>query len=704
MVSTNPAKSSSGSNKPADKTNGHASVPPLNVGAIKATAAEVKNWYRLTFTTRILEDRASKFIRLGKGWSYLARCAGHEGIQVALGQVFRANKDFLFPYYRDMATNVSAGLTPYEIVLNGLSKKDDVCAGGRHMSNHFGKPSIGIQNVSSCTGNHSLHAAGVARAIKYYGSDGMALCSQGESSASEGYTFEALNGATREKLPVIFVFQANGYGISVPTSEQTANEIVGENFRGLKNLKLIICDGTDIFDSTRGMREAVEYIKSGKGPALVHANCVRMGAHSNSDSQDLYRSKEEVAAAERMDPLARLRAAALEHKFATEAELVAIETEAQALVDDAAVRGDAAADPDPASVMEFNIPPAWVPGPEHAGAVASDKPEKLREAINRTLIEEFRHNQDAFCWGQDVASKDKGGVFNATKGMLAEFGNKRVFNGPIAEDFIVGTANGMCRFDPKIHVVLEAAQFADYVWPAMEQIVETSHEYWRTMGQYSPNIVCRLASGGYIGGGPYHSQNDEAILTTLPGVRVVVPAFADDAAGLLRTAIRSKGMTFFLEPKFLYNRPEAAGPNMGSEFAIPFGKARVRREGTDLSVITYGNTVHFALEAAKKLEAEGISVEVVDLRTLRPLDEETILESVRKTNKVLVLHEDRLFGGMGAEVAAIITEKAFDALDAPVKRLASKDTAGVPFNKILENGTLVQPEQVYAALKELAAY
>lgn len=677
--------------------------PPLNVKAFKATAEDVRRWYRIMFMTRQLEERASRYIRLGKGWSYLARCAGHEGIQTALGLAFRSKKDFLFPYYRDMCTNVAAGLTPYEIVLNGLSKRDDACSGGRHMSNHFGKPSVGIQNVSSCTGNHTLHAAGVARAIKYYGSDAVALSSQGESSASEGYTFEAINGASREQLPVVFVFQANGYGISVPTYEQTANKIVGENFKGIKNLKLIVCDGTDIFDSMRGMKEALEYVKTGQGPALVHAECVRMGAHSNSDSQDAYRTKDEIKEAETKDPLVRLRFAAVDHKFMTEADVQKLEADVLAEVNDGCDRGDAAADPDPSTALAFNIPPAFEPGPSNAG-VDSGKPERLREAITRTLLEEFRHNPDTFCWGQDVASKEKGGVFNVTKGMLAEFGNKRVFNAPIAEDFIVGTANGMCRFDPKIHVVLEAAQFADYVWPAMEQIVEITHEYWRTMGQYSPNVVCRLASGGYIGGGPYHSQNDEAILTTFPGCRVMVPAFADDAAGMLRTAIRSKGVTFFLEPKYLYNRPETAGPNMGSEFAIPFGKARIRKEGSDVSVITYGNTVHFALEAAKKLETEGVSVEVLDLRSLRPLDEEAILNTVKKTSKVLIVHEDRLFGGLGAEVAAIISEKAFRYLDAPVRRLASKDTAGVPFSKILEAGVLVQPEQVYAAIKDLAAY
>lgn len=677
--------------------------PPLKTMAYKATAEEVQRWYSLMFTTRLLEERASKYIRLGKGWSYLARCAGHEGIQVALGLAFRAHKDFLFPYYRDMGTTLAAGLTPLEIVLNGLSKATDVCAGGRHMSNHFGKPAMGIQNVSSFTGNHSLHAAGVARAIKTYGSDAVALCSQGESSTSEGFVFEAFNGASREMLPVIFVVQANGYGISVPTSQQTANPVVVNNFSGLKNLLILTCDGTDVFDSMRAMKQALEHVHAGNGPVLLQANCVRMGAHSNSDAQELYRSPQELKEAERQDPLARLKEAALSLGLMDDATRVAIENAATAAVDQACAEGEAAPDPDPSTVDRFVLPDPWIPPPVSRTAVAGNS-EKLREAINRTLIEEFHHNPHTYLWGQDVASKDKGGVFNVTKGMLQLFGPTRVFNAPIAEDFIVGTANGMCRFDPRIVTVVEAAQFADYLWPAMEQVMEASHEYWRTNGQYAPNMVCRLASGGYIGGGPYHSQNMEAVLSKMPGLRVMVPAFADDAAGLLRTAMRSRGVSFFLEPKYLYNRPEARGPNMGSQWAIELGKARLRREGQDVSVITYGNAVHLALDAAARLQQDhGIRVEVLDLRCLVPLDEEAIATTVRKTGRVLVAHEDHLFGGMAGEIAASIAEHHFQWLDAPVKRLGSHNTP-VPFSRILENGTLLQSQQIYNAVLELARF
>jgi 2-oxoisovalerate dehydrogenase E1 component len=678
-------------------------LPPLATNAFNADVDTQLHWYKLLYTTRSLDDRASKYIRRGMGWSYHARCSGHEGIQVALGLHFRANVDFLFPYYRDMGTNLAAGVTPYELFLNGLSRDADPCSGGRHMSNHFGKPAIGIQNVSSCTGNHTLHAAGVARAMKKYKSSGVALCSQGESSASEGYCFEAYAGSAREGLPAVFVIQNNKYGISVPIEEGSPNVNVGENFRGIKGLRIIDCDGTDIFDSMRAMKEAVDHARAGKGPVLVHAQCIRIGAHSNSDAQDLYRTPDELADALKLDPVARLKAHVLTLKGVDDARLAAIEAEVEKILDVDSAKAEEAAKPAPESVTQFVTPPECDHREHDLTAPEGEPTEKLREAITRTLIEEFRHNPNTFCWGQDVASKDKGGVFNLTKGMLAEFGHDRVFNAPIAEDFIVGTANGMSRFKKDIRCVIEAAQFADYVWPAMEQIVETSHEYWRTKGQFSPNIVCRLASGGYITGGLYHSQNVEAVMSHLPGVRVVYCAFADDAAGLLRTSIRSQGLTFFLEPKYLYNRPEAKGPKGSDKHAVPFGKGRVRRSGSDASVITYGNTVHMALRVAEKLEAEGHSVEVFDLRSIKPLDEDGITETVKRTGKVLILHEDHWFQGIGGTIASIIADRCFMDLDAPVKRLAALDIP-IGFSPNLEIATLPSEAKIEAALRDLLAF
>jgi len=661
-------------------------------------------WYRLIHLGRLLDDKARNYLRQAKGWSYHASHAGHDGIQVTLGLAFRPNKDFLFPYYRDMLTCLAAGITPYEIILNGLSKAGDVASGGRHMSNHFAKIPIGIWNVSSATGNHTQHAAGLGRAVKYYDADAIVYSSQGESSCSEGYVFEALNGASRENLPVIFVVQNNGYGISVPVSEQTGNPIVSENYRGLRGLTIINCDGTNPFDADKAMRRATDHVHNGAGPVLLHAFCERIHAHSNSDRHELYRSPEELAEVRTFDPYERLRLHLLNVEDVEEVTLLAIEEENKAIVEDAAAKAEESPDPDPSTATLFVMPEESPVKPEAMTPAENGELITLLGAINETLTQEFRHNPNTFLWGQDVASKDKGGVFNATKGMQQEFGPSRVFNAPIAEDFIVGTANGISRFRDVIWVVIEAAQFADYVWPAMEQVVDTSHDYYRSNGQFAPNIVARLASGGNIGGGLYHSQNLEAIFSTLPGLRVVVPAFADDAMGLLRHAMRSRGITFFLEPKYLYNQVFAKSPNPGENFEIPFGKARVRREGSDLSIITYGTTVHWCLRAANQLKDEhNIEAEVIDLRTLVPLDMETVINSVRKTSKALVVHEDKVFSGFGAEVAAQIAEKCFDCLDGPVMRVGS-EFSPVPFSKILERAVLPQVEDVFERALQLANY
>jgi 2-oxoisovalerate dehydrogenase E1 component len=663
--------------------------------------ATLENWYRIAFEGRLLEDRASTYIKKAMGWSYHAPFAGHDGIQLALGASFRPNRDFLFPYYRDMLTSLAAGLTPEEIVLNGLSRDADVAGGGRHMSNHFAKPSIGVQNVSSCTGNHTLHAVGVARAIKYFGSDAVALSSQGEASTSEGYCYEAYNGASRERLPVVFVIQNNRYGISVPVRQQSANTRVSDNYVGLKYLKIINVDGTDFFDSWQGMQDAIAYVRSGEGPAMVHADCVRIGSHSNSDRQEMYRDETELAEVRLKDPMVRFRGQLLEWGLFQESELAEIEARARVDVDAACARGEAAPEADASTVATFVVPEPW-PTDESPTPVVEEK-WKLREAITETLHSEFRRNPKTFLWGQDVASKEKGGVFLVTKGMEQAFGEGRVFNAPIAEDFIVGTANGLSRFDDEIRVVIEAAQFADYVWPAMEQMIEMTHEYWRTRGQFSPNVTIRLSSGGYIGGGLYHSQNVEAIFGHLPGLRIVVPAFADDAAGLLRSCIRSRGMHLFLEPKFLYNQPFAQTARCGEDHAVPFGKARTRRSGTDATVVSWGTTVHWALRAANKLAKEGHEVEVIDLRTIKPWDFEAVAASVRRTGKLLVAHEDHLTLGWGAEVVARVSAECFEWLDAPVQRIGARDIP-VGFSRLLERAILPQEEDLQAALLQLLRY
>lgn len=670
----------------------------------KTPKATLRNWYQMMSMGRMLDDKAPNYLKQALGWSYHAPYAGHDAIQLAIGQVFDKKTDHLFPYYRDMLTNISAGLTAEEIILNGISKADDVASGGRHMSNHFAKPEWNIHNVSSCTGNHTLHAVGVARGIKKYNAKGVAISSQGESSTSEGYVYEAINGASNEKLPVIFVFQDNRYGISVPKKDQTANLRAADNFRGFKNLRIMRCDGKDVFQSMNTMFEAKKYAEENHIPVIVHATVVRMGSHSNSDDHALYRDENERHCVRAADPLLRYRKILLAAKRFTEKELDAIDEEAKAMVSAAHKVGLKAANPTADSIFDFVLPDAYVPE-KYPDGTHNEEGEKIKfiTALNETLKARFRRNPDTYIWGQDVANKDKGGIFNVTKGMQQEFGIERVFNAPIAEDFIVGTANGMSRFNKKIRLVIEGAEFADYFWPAMEQFVELTHEYWRTNGQFSPNITIRLASGGYIGGGLYHSQSTEGALTTFPGIRVVYPSFADDAAGLLRTSMRSEGPTLFLEPKALYNDPKSMTV-VPDDFEVPFGKARIRREGSDLTIITYGNTTPMCLEVATKIEEEsGSSIEVIDLQSLIPLDKEAILKSVQKTNRALVVHEDKVFGGFGGEVASLIMEEAFEYLDAPVKRVGSTFTP-VGFNRILEAAILPNAEKIKKAAEDMLAY
>lgn len=685
------------------------SKKPLNkvkeVYSMKKTDKQtLETWYSLMKLGRLIDERAPNYLKQAIGWSYHAPYAGHDGIQLAIGQVFTLNEDHLFPYYRDMLTAISAGLTAEETILNGISKATDLASGGRHMSNHFAKPEWNIHNVSSCTGNHPLHAVGVARAMKRYKHDGVAISSQGESSTSEGYVYEAINGATNEKLPCIFVFQDNGYGISVPKRDQTANEFAADNFSGFKNLKIIHCDGKDVFDSMNAMTAARKHAMEKEEPVIIHAHCVRIGAHSNSDKHDLYRDDAEIEAAKKQDPFVHFRQALLDDKKFTEEELTKIDDAKKAEVLDAHKLAMKAPNPDPASIHDFVIPEPHKPTKYVDGTHSeSGEPVKFIDALNGQLKKEFRNNPDTFIWGQDMANKEKGGIFNVSKGMQQEFGKERVFNGPIAEDYILGTANGFSRFNKDIRVVVEGAEFADYFWPAMEQYIECSHEYWRTNGAFTPNITIRLASGGYIGGGLYHSQNLEGNLAGIPGVRIVCPAFADDAAGLLRTAMRSEGPTLYLEPKTLYNAKEAMTV-VPEDFEVPFGKARIRREGTDLTIVTYGNTVHFCLEAAAKLNAEtGVNIEVIDLRSIIPLDEETVLKSIAKTNKCLVVHEDKVFGGFGGEIVAMINEKGFETLDAPVKRVGSTFTP-VGFNRILEKAVLPNTDKVIVAIKDILKY
>ncbi len=669
---------------------------------IKTTPKEtLEKWFYLMTLGRALDERAPQYLLQSLGWSFHAPYAGHDAIQLAIGQTFVRGEDHLFPYYRDMLTALSAGITAEEIILNGLSKATDLTSGGRHMSNHFAKQEWNIHNVSSAVATQDMHAAGVARAMKYYKHRGVAITSHGEASAAEGYVYEAINGASLEHLPMILVIQDNGYGISVPKKEEAANPLIADNFKGIKDVYVIYCNGKEVFDSMNAMAEAREFAINNNSPVIVHARCVRIGSHSNSDKQTLYRDEEELNCVKDADPLHKFRHQLLSYERFTEEELQKIEAQAKADLKEANRKAMAAPDPDPSTVLDFVLPDPYVPQ-KYVDGTHTEPGEKktLVTALNETLKEEFQYNPDTFLWGQDVASKDKGGVFNVTKGLQQEFGRERVFNAPIAEDYIVGTANGMSRFDPKIHTVIEGAEFADYFWPAVEQYVEATHEYWRNNGKFVPNMTIRLASGGYIGGGLYHSQTIEGALSTLPGARIVYPSFADDAAGLLRTSIRSRGVTLFLEPKAQYNSANAATV-VPAGFEVPFGKARIRRPGNAMTIITYGNTTHLSLAVAERFSKENKGeIEVIDLRSLIPWDKEMVLDSIKKTSKVLIVHEDKVFSGFGAELAATIGEEMYRYLDAPVRRVGSLFTP-VGFHHELEAAILPSADKIYSAAVDL---
>jgi 2-oxoisovalerate dehydrogenase E1 component len=467
------------------------------------------------------------------------------------------------------------------------------------------------------------------------------------------------------------------------------------------------------------MQEAYEWVQSGKGAAMVHADCVRMRSHSNSDRDSLYRSPEELANAAKRDPVVQFREWLIREGVLNQKQIDEIHEQNKKDFYASAEKAEAAPPADPKTVTDFAEAPLAIVRPGdyvledsdsnlkyYPYTIPNGKDEGLKfiDALNHTLKEEFRLNPNTFIWGEDMANKDKGGVFNVSKGMQQEFGHGRVFNAPIAEDFIVGSADGFCRVDQEnIWVVVEGAEFADYFWPAMESFIELSHEYWRTKGQYLPNIVIRIASGGYIQGGLYHSQNLEGTFTTIPGVRVVVPSFADDAQGLLRSAMRTRGVTLYLEPKALYNAPQAKTFSLRDNELVPFGKAKLRRAGETISIITYGNTTHLSLVAANELAKEGIDCEVLDLRSLFPLDTEAIMATVSKTGRALVVHEDKVTGGFGGEIAALITEQAFTHLDAPVMRVGSLFQP-VGFAKQLEDAILPSADKIAEAARKLAAW
>jgi 2-oxoisovalerate dehydrogenase E1 component len=642
--------------------------------------------------------------------------AGHEGAQVAAARWLRAGHDWFFPYYRDRALVLALGVSPLEMLLAAVGSSRDPASGGRQMPNHWGSPARNIVSQSSPTGTQFLQAAGVAEAARRlaHTGDEIVYCSSGEGATSEGEFWESLNIACTLKLPVLYMVQDNGYAISVPVEEQTAGGSISRLVSGFPDLLVEEIDACDVPESLGTVGRAVSWCRERRGPALVHARVVRLHSHSLSDDDTFYRVQPERDADRDRDPITRFAAWLESEGHATRAEIESFERDVAVTVNLAAEEALAAPTPTPESAVRHVYSGTFAPD---APALAVDplragEPRTMVDLINACLRDELARDERVVVFGQDVADcgreaslaevRGKGGVFKVTHGLQRRFGSKRVHNAPLAEAAIVGRAIGMSLRGLKPVVEI---QFMDYIWPAFMQIRnELAALRWRSNGAFGCPLVIRVAYGGYLhGGGPYHSQSAESLLTHVPGLRVVVPSSAVDANGLLRTAIRCDDPVLFLEHKHLYRQTYNRGPYPGPDFTVPLGRASVVREGRDVTIITFGALVQRGLQAARTAAGEGLDLEIIDLRSLAPFDWQTIAASVRKTSRVVVAHEDSLSWGYGAEIAARIAQELFSELDAPVQRVAALDTF-VGYHPALEDAILPQPGDILAAARRVRRY
>ncbi|MFN7920781.1 MAG: thiamine pyrophosphate-dependent enzyme [Bryobacteraceae bacterium] len=672
---------------------------------------------RMMLLSRRLDDREILLKRQNKIFFQVSG-AGHEAIQIAAGLALRAGHDWVYPYYRDRALCLTLGMTAEDMLLQAVGAGTDPSSGGRQMPSHWSSPALRIVSASSPTGTQYLQACGCAeasRAITPIANE-VVLVTSGDGATSEGEFWEALNIACLEKLPVVFLIQDNGYAISVPIEKQTAGGSITRLTEGFPGLLRLDTDGCDLAASFNTMWHAVEYCRSGLGPALVRATTTRPYSHSLSDDERLYKTDEERAAEAARDPFERFPRWLLEEGYLDRHAIQLISHEVGEELELAADRALRAPLPEKGSALRFLYSDRVDP----TGADFDTRPELAGEArtmvdaINLTLSEEMARDPRIVIFGEDVADcsredalgrvKGKGGVFKATQGLQRTFSSSRVFNTPIAEAAIAGRAIGMATRGLK---PVAEVQFFDYIWPAMMQIRdEMATLRWRSNNGFSCPLVLRVPIGGYLTGGAiYHSQCGEVEFTHIPGLRVVMPSNALDACGLLRTAIRCDDPVLFLEHKKLYREAYNRSPHPGADFCIPFGKARVVKSGTSLSIVTYGATVQKSLQAALEIERRDPthSIEILDLRTLNPYDWPSIAESVSKTNRVMVVHEDTRSWGFGAEIVARIADELFTRLDAPVGRVAALDT-WVGYNPDLEDEILPQTGDIVREAERLLRF
>lgn len=654
--------------------------------------------YRKMLTVYYVEERLKAFARHGK-CTFHASTRGHEKLQIGMTLLLKPRHDWFFTYYRGKAIPIGLGMPLKDIFLGMLTRAGDPSSNGRNMPEQFSSRELNLVAQTACTGTQYLPAVGMARALAKDKSDAIVYVASGEGATSEGEFFEALNWASREKLPVLFVVQNNGYAISVPQASQTSSEIhrIAQGF----DMPSFDLDGTWFEPMYEMLPKVIEGIRKGNGPVLVEGRVVRLDSHSSSDDQRRYRSEEELADLLSRDPIYQTEQYLLKHKLLTKESIDQMRGEIREVVDRAADEADQAPQPAEddllAHIYAANGPATIEAKPP--ARIISENPVTMIDAINHGLREEMERNPKIVMWGEDIADP-KGGVFGVTRGLTDAFPG-RVFNSPLAEASIVGIAGGMAigGYKPIVEI-----QFADYLWPGFMQMRdEIATVRWRSQGQWECPMVVRIAVGGYIKGGPWHSACVEGTFAHIPGWYVVFPSCADDAKGLIKTAARCQDPVVFLEHKGLYRRVQAKSPEPDSEYLVPFGKGRVRREGKDVTIVTWGSAVYLALELARRSEEKGLSIEVIDLRTIIPLDEEIIFESLRKTSRVVVAHEDSITMGFGAEVAARIGEKYFDYLDAPVVRVGAEDSF-VPSASNLELAVLPAVEDLERAVEKVIRY
>ncbi len=658
---------------------------------------------KMMITTRVYDNKAMNYLRQGKTFFHIA-ASGHEAVQMAIGILLDSKKDWLFPYYRDLGVVLMAGVTPLEIFLQTFAKANDPASGGRQLPMHWGHPNINLPSQSSPTGTQFLQAVGIALANKKQGNNVISYVSSGEGTTSQGEFHEAVNWASRDRLPVLFLIENNKYAISVHVSSQSGGEghSVSSMMKGFNNLLTMEIDGTDFFESYEKLSEAIEYIRSGKGPALIEADVVRLQSHSSSDDQKKYRNEKEIDEDLKRDPITKFSKYLIDNKILTQQEIDNLWKKINEEISETGELALKSSDPAVDDAAKFVYDESgFKESLIYESSEPSGKPIVMVDAINHALHEEMSINDKMYIFGEDIAD-GKGGVFTATKGLSTKFGNERVFNSPLAEASIMGVAIGMSLAGLKPVVEI---QFGDYIWPAFNQMKDELATFrYRSNNTYSTPVVTRVAVGGYIHGGLYHSQNIESIFAHVPGIYIAYPSNAADAKGLLKTACRIKDPVLFCEHKGLYRQSFAMTPEPDENYLIPFGKAKVAREGTDITVISWGVCFWDSIFAAKRLEEEfGYSVEVIDIRTINPLDEETIFISVKKTNKAIVIHEDNLTGGFGAEICARITENCFLYLDAPVRRIAALDSH-IPYSPKLEYTVLPSREKIYNGILDLIKF